>query len=210
MDRRYLLSVVVTVAVSSLATEWTSAQQPEGRGGGVQVGVPQGRGGPGGRGRQAGPPPGPAPRSRGRILLGERRRKGRGSGGGAQMTAGDRHPFQLCGQSAPNRRQSAQALGAKPPGSTRQFLTPYGVKVRHFRDPDLYWHRRAHTDASPHRCRTRPTSIRAYGLHRLVGDTLASTVGFNEGFWMDGEAPPHTEKLHTLERFTRTDSATIN
>jgi hypothetical protein len=42
------------------------------------------------------------------------------------------------------------------------------------------------------------------------GDTLVvDTVGFNEGFWLDRGQLPHTEKLHTVERFTRTDFNTL-
>ena len=38
------------------------------------------------------------------------------------------------------------------------------------------------------------------------GDTLVvDTVGFNEGFWMDRGGLPHTDQLHTIEKFTRTD-----
>ena len=40
---------------------------------------------------------------------------------------------------------------------------------------------------------------------RLVIDT----VGFNESFWWDRDGSPHTEQLHTIERFTRTDAATL-
>ena len=36
------------------------------------------------------------------------------------------------------------------------------------------------------------------------------TTGFNEGFWLDRRGLPHTEQLHTLERFTRADSATMS
>ena len=38
------------------------------------------------------------------------------------------------------------------------------------------------------------------------GKTLVvDTVGFNDKFWFDYKGHPHTEKLHTIERFTRTD-----
>jgi len=38
------------------------------------------------------------------------------------------------------------------------------------------------------------------------GDTLVvDTVGFNEGSWIEAEGFPHTDKLHLIERFTRTD-----
>ena len=42
-------------------------------------------------------------------------------------------------------------------------------------------------------------------LHRLVGrDTLVvDTVGYNDKFWFDRRGHPHTEQLHTIERWTR-------
>ena len=37
------------------------------------------------------------------------------------------------------------------------------------------------------------------------GDTLVvDTVGYNDKFWFDSRGTPHTEQLHTVERFTRT------
>jgi len=42
------------------------------------------------------------------------------------------------------------------------------------------------------------------------GDTLViDSVGFNESFWMDRRGMPHTNQLHTIERFTRKNSETI-
>ncbi|HEY2844751.1 MAG TPA: hypothetical protein VGJ09_13915 [Bryobacteraceae bacterium] len=41
---------------------------------------------------------------------------------------------------------------------------------------------------------------------RWEGNTLiVDTVGFNDKFWFDYKGHPHTEKLHTVERYTRTD-----
>ena len=38
------------------------------------------------------------------------------------------------------------------------------------------------------------------------GNTLVvDTVGFNDKFWFDYKGHPHTEKLHTIERYTRVD-----
>jgi hypothetical protein len=34
---------------------------------------------------------------------------------------------------------------------------------------------------------------------------LVDTLGFNDKFWFDYKGHPHTEKLHTVERYTRTD-----
>jgi hypothetical protein len=42
------------------------------------------------------------------------------------------------------------------------------------------------------------------------GDTLVvDSVGFNEEFWLDRRGMPHTEKLHTIEKFTRINSANV-
>jgi hypothetical protein len=42
------------------------------------------------------------------------------------------------------------------------------------------------------------------------GDTLViDTVGFNDKFWFDFVGHPHSEKLHTIERWTRKDMNTL-
>jgi len=42
------------------------------------------------------------------------------------------------------------------------------------------------------------------------GDTLViDTVGYNEKFWFDSRGTPHTEKLHTVERWTRINYGTL-
>jgi len=42
------------------------------------------------------------------------------------------------------------------------------------------------------------------------GDTLVvDTVGFNDRFWFDFAGHPHTEQLHVVERYTRTDYGTL-
>lgn len=42
------------------------------------------------------------------------------------------------------------------------------------------------------------------------GDTLVVDLkGFNEKFWMDNGGLPHTENLHLIEKFTRTDMKTL-
>ena len=44
-------------------------------------------------------------------------------------------------------------------------------------------------------------SIGSYDKDTLVIDT----VGFNDKTWFDGRGTPHTEQLHTIERWTRVD-----
>ena len=42
-------------------------------------------------------------------------------------------------------------------------------------------------------------------------DTLViDTVGYNDRFWFDRRGTPHTEQLHTIERWTRTNFGTID
>ena len=42
------------------------------------------------------------------------------------------------------------------------------------------------------------------------GDTLViDTIGYNEKFWFDSRGTPHTEKLHTVERWTRINYGTL-
>ncbi|MEP7354472.1 MAG: hypothetical protein ABI824_14695 [Acidobacteriota bacterium] len=42
------------------------------------------------------------------------------------------------------------------------------------------------------------------------GDTfVVDTIGYNDLFWFDFKGTPHTEKLHTIERYTRTDLGTL-
>lgn len=44
-----------------------------------------------------------------------------------------------------------------------------------------------------------------HSIGHWEGDTLViDTVGFNDRFWFDFLGHPHTEQLHTIERYTRT------
>ena len=43
-----------------------------------------------------------------------------------------------------------------------------------------------------------------HSIGRWEGDTLViDTVGYNDKFWFDSRGTPHTEQLHTIERWTR-------
>jgi hypothetical protein len=49
-----------------------------------------------------------------------------------------------------------------------------------------------------------------HSIGRWDGDTLViDTVGFNDRFWFDFKGHPHTEQLHTVERYTRTNFETL-
>jgi len=206
---------------------------PGERGGSVQVGVPAGRGaaparqgGPA-RGRAAGPPPGPAPRSpEGRALLNTPGKKGvfLPGGGGGQQTATSKStevPFQPWARALLADREVNQLephTRCKPSGGIRQFLTPYGVEFVEL--PEIqrififdiggpHTYRTIYMDGRPHPDNLTP-SYYGHSTGKWEGDTLVvDTVGYNETFWLDRRGIPTTEKLHTIERFTRTDSNTV-
>jgi hypothetical protein len=49
-----------------------------------------------------------------------------------------------------------------------------------------------------------------HSIAKWEGDTLVvDTVGFNERTWLNGQGLPHTDKLHVVERFTRTEFAKL-
>jgi hypothetical protein len=58
--------------------------------------------------------------------------------------------------------------------------------------------------------RTHPSELDPTWFGHSIGwyekDTLViDTVGFNDKTWLDGQGTPHTEQLHTVERWTRVD-----
>ena len=228
------LSAALAVAGGSIAAQQPDPAPQPNRG--VQVGVPEGRG-PGGaanaqqpgrgRGRQAGPPPGPAPRNaEGRVLLGGvAGQKGvflPGGGGGQTVTSAEPIPFQPWAKALledRNRNQLEPHTRCKPSGFVRQFLTPYGVEfvelpeiqrifIYDIGGPHTY--REIFMDGRTHPATLSPTYY-GHSIGWWEGDTLVvDTIGYNEGFWMDRRGSPTTEKLHTLEKFTRTNAATIH
>ena len=49
-----------------------------------------------------------------------------------------------------------------------------------------------------------------HSIGRWDGNTLViDTIGLNDKFWLDGSGIPHTEQLHLVERWTRTDFNTL-
>jgi hypothetical protein len=49
-----------------------------------------------------------------------------------------------------------------------------------------------------------------HSIGRWEGSTLViDTVGLNDRFWLDSGGTPHTEQLHMVERWTRTDFTTL-
>jgi len=106
----------------------------------------------------------------------------------------------------------------KPSGGPRQPMTPYGVEF-----VDIPEMKRMYLmdEGGPHTWRTiymdgreHPrnlvSSYYGHSVGRWEGETLVvDSIGFNEAFWLDREGSPHTEQLHMIEKFTRTDMNTM-
>ena len=196
----------------------------DGRQGGGQGG---GRAGGRGGGRGAAVPAGPAPRNaQGRALLGGATPKDRGVW---VPNFGIRDPL-LNGKETPymewsralwqdrERHELEPHARCKASGVSRQFMTPYGVEFVELPEAQRIFifdiggphtYRTVFMDGRQHPKDLTPTYY-GHSIGRWEGDTLViDSVGFNESFWLDRRGMPHTEKLHTIEKFTRTDANTI-
>ena len=101
----------------------------------------------------------------------------------------------------------------KPSGGPRQFLTPYGVEFVELQEQQRIFimdvggphtFRVIYMDGRPHPKNLDP-SYYGHSTGKWDGDTLVvDTVGFNEAFWFS-RGMPHTDQLHMIEKFTRTD-----
>ena len=192
--------------------------------GGIVDAPPAGqRGGRGAPARPAGPAPrGPNGRA---LLIQPPGQPGLWIGGITNLTNADGTPLKMPYQPwaegvAQDRRQNQfePHTRCKPSGGPRQFLTPYGVEFVEL--PDLqrmfifdvggpHTFRIIYMDGRPHPKDWVPDYY-GHNVGHWEGDTLViDSVGYNEKFWMDRGTHPHTEKMHMIERITRTDMNTI-
>ena len=97
-----------------------------------------------------------------------------------------------------------------PPGIPRMYATPFPFQIFQLPDRVLFifeggahvW-REVFTDGRGHPPDPNPTFL-GDAVGRWEGDTLVvDTIGFNEESWLDQDGHPHTDALHTTERFTR-------
>ena len=213
MRRRPILAIAGLLCVSPLLGELLLAQQP------AAPAAPRGRS-PVVQRREP-KDTGPAPRSAsGKILLG-------GPNGKVGLWTPmfgvtdpilefPKVPFQPWAQALYVARQADELephTRCHPSGVARQFLTPYGVEFVEFPELQRLY---IFDEGGPHTFRTvymdgrsHPKNLEAsyYGhsVGRWEGDTLVvDTIGFNERFWLDRRGLPHTDQMHTVERFTRT------
>jgi hypothetical protein len=109
-------------------------------------------------------------------------------------------------------------IRCKASGGPRMFLTPYGVEFLDL--PDLqriyimdiggpHTVRIIYMNIASHPKDLAPSNT-GHSVGRWEGDTLVvDTIGFNERFWIDRQGSPHTDRLHLVERFTRSDFSTM-
>ena len=114
-------------------------------------------------------------------------------------------------------------LYCMPPGGPRQFQLPYGVQFIEDKDHQRIFlflgsgnrnYRLIYTDGRAQVGQITGDADNPLYYGRAVahweGDAMVvDTKGFNEKFWFTNGGLPHTEQLHLIERFTRTDSNTL-
>jgi len=74
---------------------------------------------------------------------------------------------------------------------------------------NIHSYRQIFMDGRAHPADPNPTWY-GHSTGRWEKDSLViDTVGFNDLFWFDFVGHPHTEQLHTVERYTRPDLGTL-
>jgi len=106
----------------------------------------------------------------------------------------------------------------KPSGGARNLFTPYGTEFLDFPEQKRFvitntggphTYRIIYYDGRPHPKDLEPSYL-GHSIGHWEGDTIVfDTIGFNERFWIDRQGTPHTDRLHLVERLTRTDFNTI-
>jgi hypothetical protein len=217
MMLKTLVAIAAAVGLGLAVTSASYAQQQE----------QQGKGKGGGKGKAPAPPAGPTPRTAdGKVIL-----DGETPGKNGVWTPQigitepaaklENVPFLPWAKALYDNRQKNELephTRCKPSGAARQFMTPYGVEFTDF--PELgrmyifdiggpHTYRTIYMDGRGHPDNPTPTNY-GHSIGWWEGDTLVvDTVGYNEDFWLDRRGLPHTEQLHTIERFTRTNKNTI-
>jgi hypothetical protein len=233
--KKIVLSLAAALTLSALLVSQAGAQQPQplkgdsGPGGGVPGGnVGKGGGKGGGKGKGPAVPAAPTPRdASGKVILGGEVAGKNGVwtpnlGISAPAATLDTIPFQPWAKALYDERQVHELephARCKASGVTRQFLTPYGVEFVELKPLNRIFifdiggphtFRTIYMDQKEHPKDLVPTNY-GHSIGWWEGDTLVvDSVKFNEDFWMDRRGMPHTDQLHTIERFTRTDKQTID
>lgn len=166
---------------------------------------------------KAATPTGPAPR----LADGTPDLSGLWSGGGTGnmmrlLKPGDTIKMTPAAQKLFESRKSAEDPEANclpagvprmPPYPWRVLQTPTHYYILF--EGNIHSYRQIFMDGRGHPADPDPTWY-GHSIGKWEGDSLVvDTVGYNDRFWFDFDGHPHTEQLHTIERFTRPDLGTL-
>jgi hypothetical protein len=212
-------AIAATALVPALVAQRQNAPTPTGANNAQAPTSPAGAGGlTTGRGRGPAVPQGPAPK----LPDGRPDFSGVWQGGGpvgdlAQgMPKGVEVPLNDAGKALMASRQSKDDPEANclPTGVPRQAPYPWRIlqtqtHVFILFEGNIHSYRQIFVDGRKHPADPDPTWY-GHSVGHYEGQTLVvDTVGFNDKFWFDFRGHPHSDKLHTVERYTRTNLGTL-
>ena len=121
-------------------------------------------------------------------------------------------PNQNAANEDPNLGCLPSGIPRMSPYPWRMIQTPtHGPETHIFMlfEGNIHSYRQIFMDGRPHPEDPDPTWW-GHSVGRWEGNTLVvDTVGFNDRFWFGFNGEPHSEQLHTIERFTRSNMNTL-
>jgi len=128
------------------------------------------------------------------------------------LAPGETIPLLPAAKAIMDRRQSKDDPEANclPTGIPRIAPYPWRIvqtptHIFFLFEGNIHSYRQIFMDGRKHPADPDPTWY-GHSIGSWDGDTLViDTVGFNDKFWFDFRGHPHTEQLHTIERYTRKD-----
>ena len=107
------------------------------------------------------------------------------------------------------------ATGCFPTGVPRIYLHPFPMEIIQLKGRVIlffefnHFVRQIYTDGRKHNTDLGPTWM-GDSIGKWDGDTLVvDTIGFNDKTWLDRAGHPHSDALHLVERFRRTERSTL-
>ena len=152
------------------------------------------------------------------------RKAGYGLGGPRMVEKEIDVPFQPWAKKVYDQREKSLSKDdpearCLPPGFPRMMATPFPFQIYQLADRLIFvfeggahvW-RIVYMDGRAHsqEALDYPTYL-GESIGHWDGDSLVvDIIGFNDKTWLDAAGHPHTEKLHVIERYTRTDVNTLH
>ena len=106
------------------------------------------------------------------------------------------NPYFLCQPAGPLRMSGGMAWRFVQPANGTHIFWLYEGNVHSYRQ--IFMNGKHPEDPDP--------TFFGHSIGRWEGDTLVvDTIGLNDKWWMDRRGTPHTEQMHLVERWTRTN-----